>query len=88
MPQHPVALENVIYNPASQAFEARAVVHDPDRPRSYACAVDAPITSEFSWASERLTAQALDRHAKATRTTDLPQAQLSFLTDTAPRAAA
>ena len=78
MPQHPVELNNVIYNPATQAFEARAVVHDPSGSRSYACAVKAPITTEFDRASTRLTTQALERHDSGARWTDMPQAKVGY----------
>ncbi len=77
MTEHPVELSNVIYNPASQAFEARAVVHDPESTRSYACAVNAPITMDFQMAAERLTAQARRRHGGAPEVHPLPQARIA-----------
>lgn len=78
MTHYPIELTNVIYNPANQAFEARALVHDPAGMRSYACAVSAPISTDFERAAERLSAQAHMRHLSALRgrdsNTDLPQA--------------
>lgn len=67
MPQHPVELSRVIYNPAAQAFEALAKVHDPAGARSYTCAIGAPITMDFPRAAEGLTRQAL-RHHQSGRT--------------------
>ena len=72
----PVDLSNIIYNPATQAFEGRAIVHDPDGMRSYACAVNAPITTDYSRASERLAAQALRRHDDVRVRPTLPQAHI------------
>ena len=72
----PVELSNVIYNPATQAFEGRAVVHDPEGARSYACAVYSPITTDYSRAAERLTAQALRRHEGKRPRSIMPQAKI------------
>lgn len=78
MPQYPVELSSVIYNPASQSFEALARVHDPAGARSYACAIPAPITTEFPRASEGLVRQALRRHGRGTRyNSALPSAHLA-----------
>lgn len=77
MPQYPVELSNVIYNPATQSFEALARVHDPEGSRSYACAIAAPITTEFPRASEGLATQALRRHGRIGLPARLPRAQLS-----------
>jgi len=56
-----VELSDVIYNAASQAFEARVTVHSGANMRSYACAIDAPITMSFADAASGLAKQALRR---------------------------
>lgn len=76
MSTYPVELTNVIYNPSTQAFEARATVHDPARTHSYACSVGAPITTDYSDASAQLVAQAKARHAGETNAPRLPQARI------------
>ena len=48
----PLELSDVIYNAATQSFEARVTVHDRTGARSYACAIDAPITMEFADAAD------------------------------------
>ena len=60
----PLELSDVIYNAATQSFEARVTVHDRTGARSYACAIDAPITMEFADAADGLVTQALRRHAR------------------------
>jgi hypothetical protein len=65
MAPYPVELRAVVYNPATQSFEGRAIVHDPTGQRSYACAVAAPITTDFSRAAEALEAQAMRFHLAA-----------------------
>jgi hypothetical protein len=55
-------LTRVIYNAATQAFEARVTVHGADGPQSYACAIEAPITLSFEDAATGLTRQALRKH--------------------------
>lgn len=77
MPQYPVELSSVIYNPSSQSFEALARVHDPKGVRSYACAIPAPITMEFPRAAEGLMRQALRRHGRTGQHPALPRARLS-----------
>ena len=52
-------LTRVIYNAATQAFEARVTVHGADGPQSYACAIDAPITLSFEDAAKGPTRQAM-----------------------------
>lgn len=76
MPHIPVELSNVIYNAATQSFEALARVHDPAGARSYACAIDAPIDMEFDRAAEGLTCQALRRHRGGPVRSFLPQARI------------
>ncbi|MEL6464214.1 MAG: orotidine 5-phosphate decarboxylase [Pseudomonadota bacterium] len=60
----PLQLSDVIYNAATQSFEALVTVHDAGRVRSYACAIDAPITMEFEEAAEGLATQAMRRHTR------------------------
>jgi len=58
----PLQLSDVIYNAATQSFEALVTVHDDHGARSYACAIDAPITMEFRDAANGLATQAMRRH--------------------------
>ncbi|WP_299298205.1 orotidine 5-phosphate decarboxylase [uncultured Tateyamaria sp.] len=58
----PLQLTDVIYNAATQTFEARVTVHDRKGAHSYACAIDAPITMEFEDAAAGLATQAMRRH--------------------------
>ena len=58
----PLQLSDVIYNAATQSFEALVTVHDSQGARSYACAIDAPITMPFSDAANGLATQAMRRH--------------------------
>ncbi|WP_299694450.1 orotidine 5-phosphate decarboxylase [uncultured Tateyamaria sp.] len=58
----PLQLSDVIYNAATQSFEALVTVHDHSGARSYACAIDAPITMEFHDAAQGLATQAMRRH--------------------------
>ena len=58
----PLQLSDVIYNAATQSFEALVTVHDQNGARSYACAIDAPITMEFKDAANGLARQAIRRH--------------------------
>ncbi len=60
----PLQLSDVIYNAASQAFEALVTVHDPRGGRSYACAIDAPISMTFEDAADGLAKQAIRRHVR------------------------
>lgn len=60
----PLELSDVIYNAATQSFEALVIVHDKTGARSYACAIDAPITMEFADAASGLATQAMRRHAR------------------------
>ncbi|WP_299548905.1 orotidine 5-phosphate decarboxylase [uncultured Tateyamaria sp.] len=59
----PLQLSDVIYNAATQSFEALVTVHDTVRERSYACAISAPITMEFEDAAKGLATQAMRRHS-------------------------
>ena len=58
----PLQLSDVIYNAATQSFEALVTVHDKTGARSYACAINAPITMEFQDAAKGLAKQAVRRH--------------------------
>ena len=58
----PLQLSDVIYNAATQSFEAVVTVHDTSGARSYACAIDAPITMAFKDAAKGLATQAMRRH--------------------------
>ncbi|MEL6617764.1 MAG: orotidine 5-phosphate decarboxylase [Pseudomonadota bacterium] len=60
----PLQLSDVIYNAATQAFEALVTVHDPRGGRSYACAIDAPISMTFENAADGLARQAVRRHVR------------------------
>ncbi|MEO0939257.1 MAG: orotidine 5-phosphate decarboxylase [Pseudomonadota bacterium] len=57
-----VQLSDVVYNAATQSFEARAIVHFETGVRIYPCAIDAPITMSFEDAAAGLSRQALRRH--------------------------
>ncbi|MEL7100304.1 MAG: orotidine 5-phosphate decarboxylase [Pseudomonadota bacterium] len=57
-----IQLSEVVYNAATQSFEARATVYAPEGARVYACAIDAPITMTFADAASGLSKQALRRH--------------------------
>ncbi|MFK7874494.1 MAG: orotidine 5-phosphate decarboxylase [Paracoccaceae bacterium] len=55
-------LNDVIYNAATQAFEAKVTVHNGTATSSYACAIEAPISMSFKQAAKGLTKQALRKH--------------------------
>ncbi|UWR22154.1 orotidine 5-phosphate decarboxylase [Sulfitobacter sp. S190] len=57
-----VHLGNVVYNAATQSFEAVATVHEGDVTKNYPCAIDAPITMSFEDAARGLKKHALRRH--------------------------
>jgi hypothetical protein len=56
-----VELNNVIYNAASQSFEALATVYAGSFSRSFACAINAPIDMTFADAARGLSTQAQRR---------------------------
>jgi len=58
----PIQLSEVIYNAATQSFEALVTVYSGDTARRYPCAINAPITMSFDDAATGLTRQALRRH--------------------------
>jgi len=59
----PLQLSDVIYNAASQSFEALVTVHDQRGARSYGCAINAPIDMTFEDAAAGLATQAMRRHS-------------------------
>ena len=62
MQTRPIQLNDVIYNAASQSFEALVTVHSGETSRKYPCAINAPITMSFQDAAAGLSKQALRRH--------------------------
>jgi hypothetical protein len=71
----PLQLSDVVYNASTQSFEALVTVHDARGARSYACAIDAPITTEFEAAARGLATQAIRRHTHGrSDTTKMPSA--------------
>ena len=58
----PLQLSDVIYNAATQSFEALVTLHDNRGARSYACAINAPIELSFEDAAAGLATQARRRH--------------------------
>lgn len=63
MAQTRIQLNDVIYNAASQSFEALVSISDGTRSKRYACAIDAPINMSFEQATAGLKTQALRKHA-------------------------
>lgn len=61
MQTRPIQLTDVIYNAASQSFEALVTVHSGKMSRKYPCAINAPISMSFEEAAKGLTKQALRR---------------------------
>jgi len=59
-------VSDVIYNAASQAFEAKVTVHDAEGASSYPCAIHAPLDMSFERAAAGLAKQALRKHGKPT----------------------
>ena len=64
MQNYPIQLSDVIYNAATQTYDALVTVHDSVASRKYACSVQAPITMTFEDAAKGLRKQALRRHAQ------------------------
>jgi len=60
----PLQLSDVIYNAATQSFEALVTVHDASGQQRYVCAIDAPIDMAFEDAAQGLTKQALRWHGR------------------------
>jgi hypothetical protein len=67
MQTRPIQLTDVIYNAATQCFEALVTVHDGDRSCKYPCAINAPINMTFEDAAKGLETQAVRRHNVRTR---------------------
>lgn len=63
MKQTKVQLSDVIYNAASQCFEALVTVSDSALAKQYPCAIEAPITMTFQQAAMGLEKQALRKHS-------------------------
>lgn len=63
MPKATTELSNVIYNATTQMFEALVRVRDGVTARSYACAIEGPISLSFERAADSLAQQALRRHS-------------------------
>lgn len=66
MTQTQVQLSQVIYNAATQSFEALATVTTQSGTKTYPCAIEAPITMSFERAAEGLKIKAL-RNSKSRR---------------------
>jgi len=60
----PIEMKDVRYNPANQCFEASVTVHDYSTVRTYACAIEAPMSMSFANAAKGLTKQAIRRHQR------------------------
>lgn len=58
----PIKLTDVVYNAASQSFEASATIYGSGVVRWYACSIDVRISTSFEGAAEALKKQALRRH--------------------------
>lgn len=58
----PIQMNDVRYNAANQCFEATVIVHDNSTVRSYACALNGPISMSFQDAAKGLSTQAIGRH--------------------------
>ena len=63
-PAHQIS--DVIYNAASQQFEALVTIHGDDQSHRYPCAIDAPISMPFEAAASALSRQAARLHESAT----------------------
>lgn len=63
MQTYKTEMTDVIYNAAAQAFEARVTVYGTDGAQTYACAIEAPISTSFADAAKGLTRQALRKHS-------------------------
>ncbi|MEC8666737.1 MAG: hypothetical protein VXY45_02775 [Pseudomonadota bacterium] len=62
-------IQNVTYNPASRAFEARVSITEDGEIFTYPCALRAPMDMESTLAARRLVELALRRHAREARPT-------------------
>lgn len=59
-----IRLDNVVYNAATQRFEATVTVFGHGPVRKFACSIDAPITMTFEDAASGLAKQAMRRYEK------------------------
>ncbi|WP_298859686.1 orotidine 5-phosphate decarboxylase [uncultured Sulfitobacter sp.] len=61
-----VHLSQVIYNAATQSFEALATVKTKTDSKTFPCSIEAPITMSFERAASGLKTQALRANASGT----------------------
>jgi hypothetical protein len=57
-----IQISDVMYNAATQCFEAMVTVDTGTRTAKYPCEIEAPITMSFEQAAAGLKTQALRRH--------------------------
>lgn len=60
-------VQNVTYNPAARAFEARVVIADGGDIYTYPCSLRAPMDMDTTLAARRLAELAARRHARTVR---------------------
>ncbi|RKE97379.1 hypothetical protein [Sulfitobacter guttiformis] len=61
-----IELNNVVYNAATQCFEALVTVETDTTTKTYPCAIEAPMSMSFEQAALGLQEQAVRRSKKAT----------------------
>ena len=59
-----IKMSRVLYNAANQCFEALVTLQSGEGSKTYACAIDAPITMSFEEAAEGLKTQAVRQSKK------------------------
>lgn len=64
MQSQSIQLSDVIYNAASQCFEALVTIRNGELTRRYPCATAGPITMSFSDAAAALKEEALRQHKR------------------------
>lgn len=64
MTQPMIRISDVMYNAATQCFEAMVTIGAGERAVRYPCEIEAPITMSFEQAAKGLKTQALRRHRK------------------------
>ncbi|GGE38083.1 hypothetical protein GCM10011360_27350 [Primorskyibacter flagellatus] len=57
-------IQNITYNPATRAFEARVTLRHADEDYTYPCALRAPIDTDSGIVARRLIEMAERRHAR------------------------
>ncbi|EAQ03111.1 hypothetical protein OB2597_13243 [Pseudooceanicola batsensis HTCC2597] len=62
-------IQNITYNPASRAFEARVAIHEGGEVFTYPCSLRAPIDMDTTLAARRLVELARRRHVRASHPT-------------------